>query len=551
MNFTPVKDRPFASPFFKSLGLTLCLFLTGLLFLRPYFQTADDAFFVLILKGIGFSDRPCEFLIFTNILVGLILKTLYAWIPQVAWYCLFLFSVLFLSTLAFGWILFSKVKNALFLLLMMAIFIPLFLHYYALPTYTESAFWAAQSGLLLLVFLPHPKEARALAGSLLVLSSLIRFNAFLLTLPFFLVFWIIDLHEKKGDLKGLKTFFLSVGLLVLAGYSFDLFYYRMNPAWRQAREYAEDYNRLVEYKMADYKKDQKLFESFGWSPADLDEFQEWDWLGKKFGPETVRALSQQAGYDWTAKIKSWEGLKTRFLYVQIFLFLIWAAIAIRRRSAILFLILNTLAVFSILLVLVLLMKLVPRVFYPLMFYWNLSNALSVASHRPDGPGIPQVKWAGAWGLTFILASVLVFFSFTAKIFHENHLSREKSVRFSRFLDSLPLQKDDLLVIGYGGFAIQDLPAFDPFDSFGRFQFFVLAWMQRSPLVQGTLERFHLADPLGDIVDRKDIFISFYNQDPVYQRYLKETYNLSVETNPFQVEPDYSLYRMVSKRPPNL
>src|ERR1700722_17856110 len=69
-----------------SLLLVGSLVLGVVLALTPRYETNDDAGMNLVAAGRGFVDRPDEHLLYSNVLIGLALKTLYQVAPSVPWY---------------------------------------------------------------------------------------------------------------------------------------------------------------------------------------------------------------------------------------------------------------------------------------------------------------------------------------------------------------------------------------------------------------------------------------------------------------------------------
>jgi hypothetical protein len=425
------------------------------------------------------------------------------------------------------------------------VFLPVFFNYYTWPQYTSTAFWAAQAGLLLLIFSPPTqKTARALSGTLVFLSSLLRLNATLLTFLIFLPLWLYRYHQKPEALKSQLMGLFRIGLWILAAHLFDNLYYNLHPPWQVARQYDLNYSRLVEYKVPDYGKNLEVFRSFGWSPNDFCLFKSWMWLPPKFDGSTIQKLGQQACYDWSAKLKFWkeQSLNPDLLVFQLLISLFWFAAALRHRSAAGWIFLNTGVICSATIFLLLFLKLPPWVLYPQMFYWSLSNALLVALRQEWNPGLPRVKGSDPWGLTLLFALGLISLLWTADDFYGNRQRQEQERRFSWFLDRLPVQKNQLLVVWGSQLPIQDLSAFSDFHVFRKLDVAYLTWLQRSPITREKLDRFGIKDILKDSVDRKDIFIVLDPHLSYWQSYLQQTYGLSTDFH--LVYP--GLYQLVSK-----
>ena len=69
-------------------------------FLGPSYDTNDDVFLSMIAAGRGFCPAPDEHLVFTNILIGKLLKGLYTQWPAVPWYGAYLLAAHYLAQVA-------------------------------------------------------------------------------------------------------------------------------------------------------------------------------------------------------------------------------------------------------------------------------------------------------------------------------------------------------------------------------------------------------------------------------------------------------------------
>src|SRR3954470_23500301 len=76
------------------------LFVAVFTLLEPTFQTNDDLQLAMIASGTGISLQPDEHLVFTNVLIGHLLKSLYTAWPSVAWYGLYLYGAQFFAQTA-------------------------------------------------------------------------------------------------------------------------------------------------------------------------------------------------------------------------------------------------------------------------------------------------------------------------------------------------------------------------------------------------------------------------------------------------------------------
>ena len=194
-----VVDRSFwraRRPFMVSLCMVGSLALGVLVALTPRYETNDDAGMSMIAAGRGYVDRPDEHLLFSNVLVGLGLKSLYETVPQVAWYGGFLFLTGCLSLLAICYVGVCRDPSEWRLGLM-----AVFLWLAGIPAltqiqFTRIAFLAALAGLLLLAETSRGSGAARLkwfAIPFLLVAGLIRYDALRLVCVVLLpvIAWIV------------------------------------------------------------------------------------------------------------------------------------------------------------------------------------------------------------------------------------------------------------------------------------------------------------------------------------------------------------------------
>ena len=83
------------------LHFIICLFeITLVVSLLPiYFELNDDTGMNAIVSG-AISGSPSEYLMFTNIIIGYLLKFLFTYIPSVNWYTWYLLTALFIGYFA-------------------------------------------------------------------------------------------------------------------------------------------------------------------------------------------------------------------------------------------------------------------------------------------------------------------------------------------------------------------------------------------------------------------------------------------------------------------
>ena len=78
--------------------------------LTPHYETDDD--FTLAGIASGIQGYPSAFMIFCNVILGYIFKTLYTLLPAINWFVIGQYVFIFLSFFAIGYVLIQKIGLA-------------------------------------------------------------------------------------------------------------------------------------------------------------------------------------------------------------------------------------------------------------------------------------------------------------------------------------------------------------------------------------------------------------------------------------------------------
>jgi hypothetical protein len=272
-----LRDRPFVVAGVAAISITL---FTSLAF-TPRYETNDDVTMHLIAAGLVFTDRPDEHLLFSNVLIGLALKTLYTKAADVPWYAIYQLATLTASAAAAGYALLRvnpSIRQACVVLLYLVVAV--------LPCivelqFTKTAFLAAFSGLLLL--LAPLRGARAwsrvadVAGCALVIwGSLIRFESLLLAgivaVPVAIAGAYAD--PRRAAWRAIP---LAVALAAALGLNqFNRSYYARGEGWEDFYAYNAARAKFTDYDRYRYTPETRAaFRAAGWESVDLGMLQNW------------------------------------------------------------------------------------------------------------------------------------------------------------------------------------------------------------------------------------------------------------------------------------
>lgn len=177
------RRRP--GPAVLAMGWTLLLLLVGFLVVPPAWRDTDDLRMAMIASDIGSADGPSEFLIYSNILIGRVLRWLYENIPDAPWYGLYLIAVQAVAHACVTWAVLTLRPKQVARLALASSHLAIFLYFWTHLQFTSTSALATVSGTTLLAMSmlkdhtsgSFPLTTSVLGWLLIILGSLIRFTS--------------------------------------------------------------------------------------------------------------------------------------------------------------------------------------------------------------------------------------------------------------------------------------------------------------------------------------------------------------------------------------
>ena len=506
-------------PPITAFGATFILFLAGACFWTPFFQTNDDVVMSWITRGIGLVDRPSEFLILVNVIVGIVLKNLYTLFPHVPWYALGLYGVFFLSVWGILTAFLSEPRTLGAILILAAVGVPVFFHCFAWPQYTVYCFLAAQAGLFLLA---HPLRPRwfslSLSGLLMFLAALIRLKAALFSVALgFFYLWTVQRGEKDPGAKKSRWATLALtALLILSAAGFDRIYCHLHPGWPEARRYYQKRFSITEIKWSGYQEQLQAFQSVGWSENDYHMFQEGFYYDGPFAFENLEKLDNLLSIDYGVKFILFKELLKNELVQFLFLgLLVCLAGAVGSGSKVL---MQTGWILFLVALLFSINKIVARVLWPQLFF----ACLVLVFLLPTKPSTQKPKrWVGFPGVFLAVILGLTGWRSLHDDYLDNRVGPQVHQLIGQTFKSLAPRKDQLFVIWGSSFPFVGFPAFETEDTLKDFRFIWMWWLEKTPYTQARLDQFRIHDFIADMVDNPKVFWLINDPSPCYENYLRE------------------------------
>ena len=270
--------------------LTVAL-LFGLVFLifTPGFDTNDDAVMNMVVAGKGYGLVPDEHMVFTNVLIGFVLKGLYTLWPSLPWYGGYLLAVHFAAQTIMLYCVIRPGYTRLRLRLYLVYFAAAGLYLVNNLQFTSTAFLAGQSGILLLMLAigraDHTDGRRwlwlwcAVAFVCLLLSSLIRREVFYpvigLAIP---TCGLMALAGRRPLRHSLAVIGLAAAAFAAATacWRFNHAHYERDPGWSGFYEYNKLRVKFNDEAWVRYSPETAhLFQEVNWSENDFEMLSAW------------------------------------------------------------------------------------------------------------------------------------------------------------------------------------------------------------------------------------------------------------------------------------
>lgn len=238
----------------------IVLFVLVLLF-YPRFQSKADIMMQSILYGVA-NQKASSHLLFSNILIGYLLKGLVSVLPHCPWYTIFHYFCAFLALWGISYV--TMKQNKGYMGIVIAAVVEIFLGYecYMMPGYIRTAaLLSAAGGYLIFYYIrqENRKFSIAIAGAgLCILGSLVSFWVFAIGTAIGVLLFLINymiLGQVWGRLKQYGILILIV-MIVSGGLFFvDRYTYRSQDYLADASEYRNSIEQILGYGYPDYQEE--------------------------------------------------------------------------------------------------------------------------------------------------------------------------------------------------------------------------------------------------------------------------------------------------------
>ncbi|MCX7735835.1 MAG: hypothetical protein N2319_03890 [Candidatus Kapabacteria bacterium] len=541
-------------PFLFSLVLNTILFAFFFISLTPNFNTNDD--YELLSIVAGRYGEPSEMMVFTNVIIGKILVSLYKFNIHIPWYSLYLIFGIFISNIVLTYLLFKFQPNLLTLFFSILLSLFFIIINYINIQYTIVAGLLMLSGMSLLFSSNFMNKTTKFSkyliyffGSLIfIFGSLIRFeNFFLINFLFMSIIIIISLKffkeakERKRIIRFVFIFIITIcSSYILKKYN-DSFYI-VNQEFNKFIEYQSYRPILMGQQLLELQDNitkNKILTSVGWSNNDYkmipyvfsfpNDIYSLEKLEKIVNNEKIKSNHIEYYLNkFIFSLKSWDKLIINpVTIIAILLLLISINIfKIPKQTRILTFFIIWI-IFVIILISTLTKPLPLRVFYTILTYLILIPFFIMIINKDNRNNDIRINK----NLIIIFTIPLILFA-SIVIFFSNIYNKINQMEFKYFTEKLKLPI--MYVLKGGAYPFQFYPPLMDISELDNFNSIGLGWGTAHPVNLKRIEKLKINDLYLDLINRKDLFLISSHipknklENDVYKTYMKEHYNLDID-----------------------
>jgi len=535
--------------------------------------TNDDVGLSLISSGNGWASSPDAHLMFTNIAIGFILSQLYLLTSHVPWYGYYMVAVnlLALIGLSYSLLIGRSIQAGLFAvgILFCIIGLP---NLCAMQFTTNSAILGLAGFAVIVAWWEQQMEKpdrlsfnEPILGSLImVISSLVRYQSFLMMFVLGTLFFVIriapDLKQltNNKNLTALKTLLVSAAvtfIVATVAYQANIWSYGHTKGWSDFYRANTLLANFVDFGFgSDCSPTSRVTaeQAAGWSDNDLSMLQNLFCFNTDiYSTEKMETVSNHLR---GTRVSSVQGIFTElrtdlesmplrpFIYISVFLFIFPQNRSFRYWQSLLLLI----SILGISIVLMVCFKLAPHVYKAIAAFWIFIPLFYF--HRPVINPMPRWRKALTMASCLIITGILGF----QAVVNCQTLSQNVMVRNAEFRAALKLLRRDkplLLLTWREFFPYERILPFDNLSqNFGNIRILPLAFRADSALTLKTMElcNMTLSQFSEKLLQSNTYLVSAPDLNILMQKHLKEHYKLDVDITVAQsgqtVVPLYAVHR---------
>ncbi len=547
-------------PSLASLLIAIIFFVLFLSLIRMGYDTNDDIAIISIVSG--YSGTSSEFLVKSNVLLGLFLKPLYQLHTTINFEILFFVVIDFLSTWAIIYeIILLKIKRIYKIIFIITVCV--FNSYYlANITYTLIAANAAIAGFILLVSKTQKEKniekIPIVCGiSLIFVSYLIRINATLMVGIMFIPLIIINLNFFY--IQKLILVFLATMSLIVSGYIFDRVYVKANLYWDNFYTFDSIRDKIMDTPRLTNAKE--VMNAIHWTENDYVLISNWFFPDKEaFSLGNLQYLVEHSSSIRNETVEYfYEKIfkKSIFPYLLLLVSIIICVLQNRNNNKIIYFtsIILLILPFVIFFVFAWWMKLVNRVILPplaascfleffLCGWFNHSTQNSAKVFPKRGISF----WFG-WMTLFFSLVVSLGLIINQLVDTSNYNKRRQMAyqviltRLDELVKTGTIQKDALIVGTAVGIPVDWANPW--YLNYPRLNYQFMGWLTFSPIYENNLSQYGIKSLARAFYEKNNIYLTTQpDLVPFIVKFIEERENVNIVANQIALLPgtDTWLYR---------
>jgi hypothetical protein len=537
-----------------ALVLAAAVTAASLLLLAPRFGVNDDLSMASVADGSYFGE-PRPHLVFSNILLGLLLSSLYGWVGAVPWYGVYLTAVHCAALAVVVYLVLSADGSRRSRLPGLAAFVGLFGLWLATNLgFTSQGLMLAVAGVVLYLARGQRRSAVVVAALMAGASTLLRWDSLLgalaLALPFLIwAGWRLPRWNQA-------LFAGIVAAVVVFGVVFQKAYYAGDDAWREYSSFNRARGSVMERHS--WQRDDALLGEIGWSRNDAAMFASHFYLeAEVFSAADMEVLAgrviEPRALD-TALRGAWRVHTDTAVEVAgwalVGALAVAAALSGGRRARLLAAAVPTWTL-GVTVVLVMFRKLPDRVGVPLLAFAALMLLIRPLVPPADAEPPPRhgVRWAAAAACALLTVGLAVTGVALAAAGTGERRAADRWI--TRVLEGFTALDPEGVFVSWGAqlhFAARS-PWHAPLLDGPRL--LPLGWQQRSPLEAEWLQSLGIDDAYTAVAAGDGVYLPIgpERSADIYLDFLREHYNFSgilkptAQLTPFVVYEGVFAYRL--------
>ena len=545
-------------PLAFSIVVNLILFLLTYLLFDSMYRTNDDVFMMLVVSGKLLVTEPDSHLLFMNILIGDVLKSLYTAMPSIHWYSLFMVGSLFVAHVVLLFSLIRLKPHVTSVVLYLVYFLFFGMDLILLLQFTIVGFMLVISGLFLLLSGSRSKENdnkvipwKAFVAVLMIcIGSMVRWDSLVLAIVLFIPLNLILLFDRRVSYFKFEVPILMLAILVsFALRQYNTERYVSDQEWSEYYKAGPANTSIIEqgglWKIDDKNHRQDVLDKVGWTYNDYRMLCTWFYSHDIYNIEAMLEFmshipKHKGKKTFRTGIVELKGYFFQTSYGRYFLIFVLAMVffASYSKKNILTILISLFIVITLIVYLVCYSKSPPmRVFAPMMVYLTL---LMIFSAKPSGDlkrrSIMLVIFLVLFGW-FPLKRV---FAIKQEINLNNNLVHSSLSEFT--------SSSEALYVSWGAsFPLEYIRPFEDHDYLNSVQIFLIGSYQRTPIARRVLDKYGVKDLYNSIVHRDDVYLILSTDKPEYKisifgTFMEEHYTTKTTAKELESNRRFNIYQ---------